>query len=143
VVYLSTGFDAAYYLYPYPYQRLVLKHAIEWAAKSPSPVQVEAPHCVHSTVMRQTVDGHDRLVINLFNDLNTTAFHALPTDDVPLREETVPIHDIAITLDPRYQVKAITLQPDGQAIPVQADAAGAKIRVPQLDVHRIVVIDLQ
>ena len=143
VVYLSTGFDAAYYLYPYPYQRLVLKHAIEWAAKSPSPVRVEAPHCVHSTVMRQSVDGHDRLVINLFNDLNTTAFHALPNDDVPLREETVPIHDIAITLDSRYRVKAVTLQPDGQSIPVQADAKEAKFRVPQLDVHRIVVIDLQ
>ena len=50
--------------------------------------------CVHSTVMRQTKDG-ERLVVHLFNDLNTTAHHALPNDDVPLREEIVPIHDIA------------------------------------------------
>ena len=49
-------------------------------------------------------DGHaadegrqERLVVHLFSDLNTTAHHALPGDDVPLREEVVPIHDIQVT----------------------------------------------
>ena len=51
------GFDAAYYLYAYPYQRLLLKNAIDWAAPSPSPIDVEAPMCVHSTLMRQSNDG--------------------------------------------------------------------------------------
>lgn len=143
VVYLSTGFDAAYYLYPYPYQRLVLKHAIEWAAQSPSPVRVEAPHCVHSTVMRQTVDGQDRLVINLFNDLNTTAFHALQNDDVPLREETVPIHDIAITLSPRYLVRSATYQPEGMECRTETTPVGTRVHISRLDVHGIVVVDLQ
>ncbi|HEX3315634.1 MAG TPA: alpha-amylase family protein, partial [Gemmataceae bacterium] len=32
VVYFAAGFDSAYYLYAYPYQRLVLRHAIDWAA---------------------------------------------------------------------------------------------------------------
>lgn len=35
VVYLGAGFDAAYDLYPYPYQRLILKHAIQRSANSP------------------------------------------------------------------------------------------------------------
>jgi len=34
------------------------------------------------------------LIVHLCSDLNTTAFHALPGDDVPLREEVVPIHGI-------------------------------------------------
>src|SRR5206468_625137 len=73
VVYLAAGFDAGYYLYAYPYERLVLRHAIEWAASSPAPVVVEAPMCVHSPVMRQSKGGSERLVVHLFNDLNTTA----------------------------------------------------------------------
>ena len=64
---------------------------------SRSPIVVEAPMCVHSTLMRQTKDAADRLVVHLFSDLNTTAFHALPVDDVPLREEVVPIHDIKVS----------------------------------------------
>ena len=53
--------------------------------------------CVHSTVMRQKNGADERLIVHLFSDLNTTAFHALPNDDVPLREEVVPIHDIRVT----------------------------------------------
>ena len=49
--------------------------------------------CVHATLMRQDKNG-ERLIVHLFNDANSTAHHALPVDDVPLREETVPIHDI-------------------------------------------------
>ena len=41
--------------------------------------------------LHQAKDGSERLVVHLFSDLNTTAFHALPGDDVPLREEVVPI----------------------------------------------------
>ncbi|HET6422208.1 MAG TPA: alpha-amylase family protein, partial [Planctomycetaceae bacterium] len=72
VVSLVAGFDAAYYLYAYPYQRLVLKHAIQWAANSPPPIDVVAPMCVHTTIMRQQHAGHGRLVVHLFNDINTT-----------------------------------------------------------------------
>ena len=49
VVYFAAGFDAAYYLYAYPYQRLCMKHAIEWAANKKPPIAVEAPMCVHAT----------------------------------------------------------------------------------------------
>ena len=142
VVYLGAGFDAAYYLYPYPYQRLVLKHAINWAAQSSSPVTVEAPHCVHSTLTRQTVDGHDRLILQLFNDLNTTAFHALPNEDIPLREETVPIHDIVVTLAPQYPIRKATLQPEGTPIEFETTPNGTRLVIPKLEVHTIVAVEL-
>ena len=118
VVYLASGFDSAYYLYPYPYQRLILKQAITEVASDLPPVSVQAPMCVHSTVMRQSQQNTSRLVVHLFNDINTTGGHALPTDDVPLREEVLPIADIKVTFLPAYRLKTVTLQPEGAKLDV-------------------------
>jgi len=142
VVYFATGFDAAYYLYPYPYQRLCLKHSIEWAANANRPVVVEAPMCVHSTVMRQTKDG-ERLVVHLFSDLNTTAHRALPVDDVPLREEVVPIHDIVVTFRTDTRIKRIHLEPAGKELEIHKTLRGIQVVVPRLDVHAMVVAELE
>ncbi|OWK44547.1 beta-galactosidase trimerization domain-containing protein [Fimbriiglobus ruber] len=143
VVYLASGLDAGYYSYSYPYQRLVLKHAIGWAAGDATPpMTVEAPMCVHATLMRQVKDG-ERLVAHLFSDLNTTAHHALPQDDVPLREEAVPIHDIAITFAPQYRFKSVHLEPGGKALEMQKTATGTRVVVPRLDVHAMVVGELE
>jgi hypothetical protein len=143
VVYFAAGLDAGYYLYSYPYQRLVLKHAILWAANESPPVRVTAPMCVHSTIMRQNTDIGSRLIVHLFNDLNTTADHAFPNDDVPLREETVPIHDIQIEIDSRYAVSRVMQQPDGTELPMQQAENGVTVIVPQLDVHTMVVVELK
>lgn len=142
VVYFAAGFDAAYYLYAYPYQRLALRHAVDWAAKSPAPLRVDAPMCVHATFMRQAQQGQERLLVHLFNDLNTTAHHALPIDDVPLREEVVPIHEVRLTLAPHYRIGRVHLEPGGVDLKIERDAAGNHIVVPRLDVHAIVVAEL-
>lgn len=141
VAYLAAGLDAAYYLYAYPYQRLALKHAIQWAAASPPPVRVEAPMCVHATVMRQQKAGQ-RLVVHLFSDLNTTAHHALPVDDVPLREEVVPIPDIRVTFAPGYRVGRIHLEPGARTLTPKRTREGVQVTVPRLEVHSMVVAEL-
>jgi hypothetical protein len=143
VVYFAAGFDAAYYLYAYPYQRLALRHAITWAASGPRPVVVEAPMCVHSTVMRQARGDARRLVVHLFSDLNTSAHHALPVDDVPLREEVVPIHDIRVTFDSRYRLRKVRLEPEGKDLEIRKTAEGARVTVPRLEVHAMVVGELE
>jgi hypothetical protein len=143
VVYLAGGFDSAYYLYAYPYERLLLRNAIDWAAASPQPVKIEAPMCVHSTVMRQTKDGADRLIVHLYSDLNTTAFHALPNDDVPLREEVVPILDSRITFGPGYRLARAHLEPEGQDLKVEVTPSGSTVVVPRLDIHVMVVGELK
>ncbi len=142
VAYFAAGFDAAYYLYAYPYQRLALRHAIDWAAAEPAPLSVEAPMCVHSTLMRQTKDGAKRLIVHLFNDLNTTAHHALPTDDVPLREEIVPIHDIHLRFQSGYRFSRLHLEPEGVDLQPSHTAEGTEVVVPRLDVHSMVVGEL-
>lgn len=142
-VYFAAGMDAGYYLYSYPYQRLAITEAMRWAAQKPPPIHVNAPMCVHATIMRQSIKGHDRLVIHLFNDINTTAFHAFANDDVPLREETIPIHDISISIDASYSVESVRLQPDGILLKVQEKDSKVTIVVPKLEVHSMVVIDLK
>ncbi|MFN0196114.1 MAG: ThuA domain-containing protein [Planctomycetaceae bacterium] len=143
VVYFAAGLDAGYYSYAYPYQRLAIKHAIEWAANEKPPIRVTAPMCVHSTIMRQKRETGSRLVVHLFNDLNTTAHHALPQDDVPLREEIVPIHDIAVEFGPNYRIAKVTQQPDGHELPLETTETGVRVIVPRLDVHTMVVAELK
>lgn len=143
VVYFAAGLDAGYYLYAYPYQRLALRHATEWAAPTPAPVKVQAPMCVHATVMRQKKPGAERLVVHLFNDLNTTAHRALPAEDVPLREEVVPIHDIQVTFDANYPLRSVRLEPEGKPLPLKKTAAGWSVTIPRLDVHSMVVGELR
>src|SRR5258708_33443410 len=99
--------------------------------------------CVHSTIMRQEKTGSQRLLIHLFNDLNTTAHHALPVDDVPLREEVVPIHDIRLTFDRRYRFTRMHLEPDGKDLEFKTTSKGTTVIVPRLDVHAIVVGELE
>ncbi len=142
-VYFASGLDAAYYLYAYPYQRLALTDAIRWAATSRPPIRVDAPMCVHTTLMRQTHKAHDRLVLHLFNDVNTTAFHALPNDDVPLREETLPIFNIRATFDSRYRIGRVTQEPEGVDLAVTQVPEGFQVIVPKLDVHSMVVVELE
>ncbi len=143
VVYLAAGFDSAYYLYAYPYQRLVLRESVLNVASGPAPLKIEAPMCVHSTIMRQCESSAQRLIVHLFNDLNTTAHHALPVDDVPLREEVVPIHDIRVTFRPDYSIGRVHLEPGGVELPIQKSESGISIVVPKLEVHAMVVAELQ
>lgn len=138
VVYFATGLDSANYFYAYPYKRVLLANSIRWAAKNPPPVQIDAPMCVHSTVMRQEKDGHTRLVIHLFNNVNTAGGHAFPTDDVPLREETIPIHNIRITLDKQYAVQRVHWQPEN----TELKFVDRQVVVPRLDVHGMVIVEL-
>ena len=141
VAYMAAGFDAAYYLYAYPYQRELVRQLIEWAAPSPAPISVTAPMCVQAVATRQRKDG-ERLVVHLYNDVNTTAFHALPGEDVPLREETLPIHNIEVRFK-GYSIRRVHLQPENLSLDMQTRADGISVTVPRLDVHAMVVAELQ
>jgi hypothetical protein len=139
-VYFAAGFDAANYTYPYPYHRVLLRNAITWAAVAPPPISVEAPMCVQATFMRQRKSG-ERLVVHLYNDVNTTANRALPEDDVPLREETIPIHDIRVRFR-GYDITSARLQPEGSELKIEREGDEQFVVVPRLEVHTMVVAEL-
>jgi hypothetical protein len=141
VTYFAAGIDGGYYSYAYPYQRRLLEAAVRGVTRPP-PVEVKAPMCVHATTFRQQQDGKERLLIHLYNDVNTTAFHGLPNDDVPLREETLPIHEIAITLR-GYDIKSVKQQPEGKELEVKSSGRESKLVVPKLEVHSVIVVELK
>ena len=99
--------------------------------------------CVHTTLMRQTKGDAQRLLVHLFNDVNTTAFHARASEDVPLREEVVPVHDIRIIFQPGYRFRRIHVEPEGRDLEMRKTAEGTCVIVPRLDVHSIVVGELE
>jgi hypothetical protein len=138
VVYLAAGIDAALWSYAYPYQRRLLTRAIEWAARESAPVAVQAPMCVQATFFTQPVPGGKRMLVHLFNGLNTTANHGLPAQDVPLREETVPVHGIEVTFqkDPPSRFR---VEPGGRGVEVRKAGETVTVVCPPLDIHMVLV----
>ncbi len=140
VVYLAAGIDAAHYSSSYPYYRLVLTGAVRAVASTPPPVEINAPMCVQVNTVRQAKNG-ERLVIHLFNDVNTTAGHGHPAEEVPLREEVIPIHDIEIKLR-GYNVKEVRQEPGAQGLKFTKTGDVVTFTVPKLRVHTMAVVEL-
>jgi hypothetical protein len=141
VVYMAAGFDAANFSYGYPYQRLLFSTAIRWAARDSAPVTVTAPMCVQSTVFRQKDAQGERLVVHLFNGVNTATDHGLPEVNVPLREETLPIHGITVRFR-NFAGKRIHLEPEGMPLKPVRKGEWTEVIVPVLAVHSMVVAEL-
>jgi hypothetical protein len=140
IAYFAAGIDAAHYSLSYPYYRVLLAQAIRWAASAPPPVEVTAPMCVQVNTVRQTKNG-ERLVIHLLNNVNTTAGHGLPAEEVPLREEVIPIHDIAVSLT-GYNVKEVRLEPGAEKLKFAVAGDTVWFTVPKLHVHAMAVVEL-
>jgi hypothetical protein len=138
VAYLPAALDAALWSYSYPYQRRLLVRAIEWAAHAPEPVTVRAPMCVQATYFKQADKDGRRIIIHLFNGVNTTANHGNPTMDVPLREEIVPIDGIEVWFHcdaPRR----FHCEPGKRAVQVRQHGKNSVVRLPAVDIHTILV----
>ncbi|HWE92473.1 MAG TPA: alpha-amylase family protein [Tepidisphaeraceae bacterium] len=140
VVYMAAGLDAANYSYCYPYQRVVMSRAIQWAAREPAPVAVEAPMCVQSTTFRQKDAAGERLVVHLFNGINTISDHGSPEANVPLREEVVPVGGIKVRFH-NMTPKRVHWEPDGKELAVEQKGEWAEVTLPPLAVHAMVVAE--
>lgn len=140
VVYMASGLDSGYYLYPYPYQRLLMAQSMRWVASEPPRVSAEAPMCVQVATYRQKKDG-ERLVVHLCNTFNSSGNHAKPDEDVPLREEVVPVNDIKVMFT-NYDISRVHLEPEGIDLPMTREGDKVKVTVPKLEIHSMVVAEL-
>jgi hypothetical protein len=138
VVYFAAAVDAALWSYAYPYQRLLLTRALQWAARKPIPISVRAPQCVHVTHFTQNEGGSRRLLLHFFNDVNTTANHGLPAVDVPLREEVIPIHDIEVTFHDTAPTKFLC-EPGSRAVESRREGRNTIVKLPPLQIHCLLV----
>ncbi len=142
VVYFAAGIDAAMFSYAYPYQRMILNAAVNWAAGEVPLVTVSAPHCVHAVFKERQDPVHGRqLVLHLFNNVNTTAHHGAPATDVPLREETLPIHGIRVSFHGTPPRKLHT-EPGHHPIEITTNSAGlSEAILPPLEIHAMLIGD--
>jgi hypothetical protein len=140
VVYLPAALDAALWSYSFPYQRCLLTQAVQWAARRPCSVHVEAPMCVQATFFEQEHQGRRRQVIHLFNGLNTTGGHGQPLAEVPLREETVPIHNIRVTFAADLP-RRCRFEPEGIDVRLTRDETTGAVtsELPPLAIHGMLV----
>lgn len=137
VVYLAASLDAALWSYAYPYQRQLLVRAVDLAAGQPAPVAMAAPRCVQATYWRQDAGGK-RLVIHLFNGLDSTAHHGMPGTEVPLREEVIPIAGIKLTIRGESP-RAFHLEPGHVELKANRDGSVTHVDLPALETQAIVV----
>jgi hypothetical protein len=142
VFYFALGMDAANFSYGFPYERILLARAIEWAAREPFAIRVEAPMCVQSTFFRQSNATGQRIIVHLFNGINTTSNHGLTEVDVPLREETLPISGITLRFA-GLGIKRFHLEPEGINLSPTTDGDAQVIALPALAVHSMVVAELE
>ncbi len=140
VAYFAAAVDAALWSYAYPYQRRLLARALEWAARAPAPVAVTAPMCVQATCWTQTGGDARRLVVHLFNGVNTAANHGLPASEVPLREEVVPVGGIEVRFR-RDAPKTFRMEPGGVRIEARRDDGDVVVGLPAVEIHSMLIAE--
>jgi hypothetical protein len=140
VVYFASGVDAALWSYAYPYQRRLFDRAVSWVASAPFPIRVEAPMLVQATFFEQRDADGRRAVIHLFNEVDTAAHHGKPGEDVPLREETIPIHGIRVRFDGSAPSR-FHVEPGAIEIQGRRDGDSVVVEVPPLERHAMVVAE--
>jgi len=113
---------------------------MEWAAAAPPTVAVIAPMCVQATYFTQFDREGRRLVVHLFNGVNTTAHHGQAAADVPLREETIPIHGIQLRFEGKAP-KRCHLEPGGRELPLRRQGSTWSVEVPTLEIHELMVAE--
>ena len=77
---------------------------------------------------------------HLFIDLHTTNGHGMPEVDVPLREESVPIHGIKVRFT-GINANRFHLQPEGTELKATNDGDTQVIEVPPLAIHSMLVAE--
>jgi hypothetical protein len=137
VVYLAAGIDAALFSYAFPYQRVMLSKAVRWAAGSDYPIEVKAPMCVQSTFWKQ--DGK-RLIVHLWNGLNTSSDHGQQDAEVPLREEAIAVHGIELRVKGLKFARA-RCEPDGIPLDPRIDGEATVYALPPLAIHTAVILE--
>ncbi len=140
VVYMAASIDAALWSYAYPYQRRVFARSLEFAAGGPPPIAVKAPMAVHTSFRVQRTAAGTRRVIHFYNGIDSAAGHGLPGIDVPLREETVPVHGIEVRVQ-GMPLRTARIEPGGVTCEVSAGGDIATINLPPLELQYLLVVE--
>jgi len=139
--YFACDIGQAYFLAPYQYQRRLISNAARWAAGAHlPPAAVKAPLCVQAAYYTQ--EGGARTIVHLLNEVNTSADRAIPENNPSEREEVLPIADIRVSLA-RPEVTRAFQEPEHRPLAIERTAGGVEVTVPRLEVHSMIVGELE
>ncbi len=80
------------------------------------------------------------MVVHLFNDLNTTSNHGLCEVDVPLREESIPIHGIKISFK-GLDIQRFHVEPEGIDVVPVVEGDLQTVEIPAVAIHSMLVAE--
>lgn len=139
VAYLAAGIDAAMFSYAFPYQRIMLSRLVRWSAGEEYGINVKAPMCIQSTFWKQP---DKRLIVHLWNGLNTTSDHGLQDVETPLREEAVAVAGIEVRVRHRT-IKRAHLEPEGIELVPTPSNEELLYNLPPIAIHSALVLELE
>lgn len=139
VAFLPVCLDSGYFKNPHPYEAVLMKDAVMWAANSTPPVTIVGPKSLQVTYYTQ--NGGKRVVVHLLNAGNSGAGRAYSGTDVPVRDEVVPIRNVEVWFESSTPA-SVKLQPENQSLSMSAQGGRTRVIVPELQVHSMVVADI-
>ena len=136
-VYFCNQPEALFYRYGFPDLGRVLANAVRWALDEPPALEVDAPDFVEATLMGQP----KRRLVHL---VNFPVGKPVNTGWRPVGRNLVPVSEIAVrlALRPGERVREARLATSEQAIAVEERDGAARVTVPRLADHEIVVFEL-
>ena len=90
-------------------------------------------------LFRSDADGR-RAVVHLFNEVDTAAHHGKPGEDVPLREETIPIHGLRVRFAGPAPAR-LHVEPGGIAVDGRREGDSVVVDLPPLERHAMLVAE--
>jgi hypothetical protein len=143
VAYFPAAIDDAYWEAGYPYQRLLIRNAIRWAARGEPVVEVTAPMCVAAGFFTKA-EGHTRhTIVHLLNDIDSTTGHGSKEEkQFAIREEVVPIAGVKLAFSGPRPSRVYLVPGDA---PLEAHPKGQawEVTIPRLDLHAAVVAEFE
>ena len=154
VIYFPVSIDQMYYTFNAPWARRMFVNAMNYVASEPFPFQISGPLCLRTTFVMQP--DKNRLIVHLLNNGGSFGQHSLSAGGDRLRtlykegephalsqrEEIIPLTDIGITSQWK-RIKRAYLQPEGTKLKVRRKGGSSSVLVPKLDIHSMVVFELE
>jgi hypothetical protein len=139
VAYLAHPIFRAYHLHGYPVYRQLLAALLRRLLPDPL-VRLEAPTTAEVTLLRQTMveggaDG-ERLICHIL--------HYVPqrrAPDLDLLEDVIPLRDVPLAVHTQWTPRAVYLAPNRVPLRATMDGAYARVRVPRVEGHAMVVLE--
>ena len=136
VVYFASDVSSDYGNFGDPSLRKLLSNAVRWANDVPLPVETDAPLAVEVRCYRQ----ENRYLVHLMNYV-TSQTRAWTDVGGTAAEDTIPIRDITIRLGMQKSPSRAYLASSKRSIPLEYKNNFASMRVPELDVFEILVVE--